>query len=97
MGFLSWIDLTVLVLYLIGITWIGSRFYRKDAALREYLLGSQGMKWLPVALSILAADTSAISYLGVPAWSFREDMKLNQNILTYVLAIPIVIWFFLPV
>ena len=63
--------------------------------MQEYLLGNKGMKWLPVALSILAADTSAVSYLGVPAWSFQENMRLNQNIFTYLLAIPIVIWLFL--
>ncbi|MEW5979558.1 MAG: sodium/solute symporter [Acidobacteriota bacterium] len=97
MGLLSLLDLTVIVSYFAGITWIGARFYRKSAGMQEYLLGSRGMKWLPVALSILAADTSAISYLGVPAWSFQHDMKLNQNILTLLLAIPIVIWLFVPI
>jgi Na+/proline symporter len=36
------------------------------------------MGWLPVALSILAADTSAVTYLAQPAWVFALDMKLNQ-------------------
>jgi SSS family transporter len=97
MGLLNLLDFTVIVGYLAGITWIGSRFYRKNASMQEYLLGGRGMKWLPVALSIMAADTSAISYLGVPAWSFQQNMRLNQNILTYLLAIPIVILVFLPV
>lgn len=97
MGLLNLLDLIVIIGYLAGITWIGARFYRRNANMQEYLLGGQGMKWLPVALSILAADTSAISYLGVPAWSFQQNMRLNQNILTYLLAIPIVIFLFLPV
>jgi Na+/proline symporter len=97
MGLLDLLDFTVIVGYLAGITWIGSRFYRKNANMQEYLLGGQGMKWLPVALSILAADTSAISYLAVPAWSFQQNMRLNQNVFTYLLAIPIVILLFLPV
>jgi SSS family transporter len=55
------------------------------------------MRWFPVALSILAADTSAISYLGYAGWSFRENVRYNLNIFTYLLAIPIVIVVFLPI
>jgi SSS family transporter len=90
-------DFLVIALYLCGITVIALRFYKKGAGLQEYLLGSKAMGWLPVALSILAADTSAVTYLGQPAWVFGHDMKLNQIILCYMIAIPIVIWFFLPV
>jgi solute:Na+ symporter, SSS family len=97
MGLLNAFDAIIIICYLIGITWIGSRYYKKDAGLKEYLQGSKVMKWFPVALSIIAADTSAISYLGLPAWSFREDMKLSMGILAYLLAIPIVIKLFLPV
>ncbi len=97
MGLLNAFDIGVIVFYIVGITVIGSRFYRKGTDMQEYLLGSKMMKWFPVALSIIAADTSAITYLGSPAWSFRENMKLNQIVLTYLLAIPIVVWLFLPI
>jgi SSS family transporter len=97
MNLLNSLDLAVIVLYLIGITYIGSRFYQKGVGLKEYLLGNNIMKWFPVALSILAADTSAITYLGTPAWTFQHDMKLSWGILAYFLAIPVVIWLFLPI
>jgi len=97
MKLLSPLDLMIIVLYLAGITWIGARFYRKDADLKEYLLGSNVMKWFPVALSILATDTSAITYLGSPAWAFQHDMKLSLGMLACFFAVPIVIWLFLPV
>ena len=97
MGLLNSLDLVVIISYLVGITVVGMRFYRKNTDMNEYLLGSKGMKWFPVALSILAADTSALTYLGVPAWSFRHDLKYNQWIFTYLIAVPIVIWLFLPI
>lgn len=97
MGLLNALDAIVIVSYLAGITWIGTRFYRKHAGMNEYLLGSKSMKWFPVALSIIAADTSAISYLGIPAWSFQYDMKLNQTIFMFLLAIPLFMWLFLPI
>ena len=97
MGLLNLVDLGVVVFYLAGITLIGSRFYRKNANMQDYIVGSRSMKWFPVAILILAADTSAISYMGVPAWSFQKDLKLNQSIFTFLVAIPIVIWLFLPI
>src|SRR5205814_7134707 len=97
MGLLNLLDLTVIVSYLMGITWIGSRFYQKETNLKEYLLGSKVMRWFPVALSILAADTSAITYLGSPAWAFQNNMKLSLGMFACFFAIPIVIWLFLPI
>ena len=97
MKLLNSLDLTIIAIYLIGITWIGTRFYQRDADLKEYLLGSKVMKWFPVALSILATDTSAITYLGSPAWAFQYNMKLSLGMLACFFAVPIVIWLFLPV
>src|SRR5436305_587408 len=97
MGLLNWADLCVVATYLAGITWLGSRFYRRGSDMQEYLRGGRSMKWFPVALSILASKTSAISYLGVPAWSFRNNTALNLEYLTYLLAVPIVVWVFVPV
>jgi SSS family solute:Na+ symporter len=97
MGLLNSLDIVVIVAYLVGITTVAIRFYQKNTEMNEYLLGSRGMKWFPVALSILAADTSALTYLGFPAWSFRHDLKYNQMIFPYLIAVPIVIWIFLPI
>ncbi len=97
MGLLNFLDLGLILSYLIGITAIGSRFYRKNVTTRDYLLGGKRMAWFPVALSILAADTSAITYLGTPAWSFLHDLKLNMVVFSYLLAIPVVIFLFVPI
>jgi len=94
---LSVLDITVVALYLVGIAAIGSYFYHRRARLQEYLLGNKAVAWLPVALSILAADMSSLTYLGTPAWVFTHDMKLNQIVLVYPIAVPIVIWLFLPI
>src|SRR5689334_21388998 len=89
-------DASVMALYLAGIAFVGALFYRRDAGLKEYLLGNRVMRWLPVSLSILAADTSIISYLGFPAWAFRRDMRLSLTAFNTLLAVPFVVWRFLP-
>lgn len=94
---LDWLDWSVIVAYVFGITAVGSWFYRHNTGLKEYLLGNRAMRWLPVTFSILAADTSAISYLGYTGWSFRQNMRYGLNVFAYLVAIPIVILFFLPI
>ena len=97
MGLLNLLDLTVIVGYLAGITWIGSRFYRKNATMQEYLLGGRGMKWLPGRFPLWPQTRAPFPILACRPGVFSQNMKLNQNILTYLLAIPIVILVFLPV
>jgi SSS family transporter len=93
---LTTLDLTVIALYILSITAIGLCFYQKNAGLKDFLLGGRSMSWLPVALSILAADTSVLTYLGQPAWVFAHDMKINQVVLGYLIAIPVLLLVFLP-
>src|SRR4030095_13165253 len=94
---LSLVDFAIVAGYLLAITLIGSRFYRRHSSLDEYFLGSKTMKWLPGTLSVIAPDTSAISYLGIPGWAYSRDMKLYLYALMYVATVPIVIRFFLPI
>ncbi len=97
MGILNSVDLLVVAVYLVGITIVGSLFYRRHTNTEEYLLGGKGVNWLVAAMSILAADTSAITYLGLPAWSFSHDLKMLVAGVTVILAVPIVVRFFLPI
>jgi hypothetical protein len=73
-GLLKPLDLVIVLFYVVSIALIGLQFYRRNADLQEYLLGSKKMKWLPVALSILVADSSAISYR-----VFRIRMARTQH------------------
>ena len=86
----------VVVVYLVVIAVIGSAFYKKQSTSKDYFLGGRAMSWLPVAISILAADMSAITVMGCPAWGFRHNLELLVVACGYPLAAPIVIYVFLP-
>jgi Na+/proline symporter len=51
---------------------------------------------LPVGISLIAADLSAISVMGSPAWSFRNNMMLLWLSVGYPLMAPVVIKVFVP-
>ena len=66
MGF-STIDYLVLVAYLVGITLFGMQFRRSQHTVRDYFIGARTTSWIVISLSIVAAETSTLTVIGVPA------------------------------
>ena len=89
----SWV---IVVCYIVAITTIGSLFYRKHTSAPEYFLGGRRMSALPVAISLVAADLSAATYMGAPAWCYSRNMELFLVVGTYLLVAPVVIYLFIP-
>ena len=90
------IDYVMVILYLVAITALGSSFYRRRTTQKEYFLGGRMMWWLPAGISIIAADLSAITVMGSPAWAFRNNLELVWHSAGYVLVAPLVILVFVP-
>ena len=54
------------------------------------------MSWLPVGISIMAADLSAITLMGLPGWSFKNNLQLAWLVLAPWIAAPVIIHVFVP-
>lgn len=54
------------------------------------------MAWIPVAISIVASDTSALTLLGNPGYTFSHDLRIVFYVFGYSAAAWLVIWLFLP-
>lgn len=65
-----WIDVVVLVLYFVTIVSIGLYAGRRQRNLEDFALGGRKMPWWTVMFSIIAAETSAATFVGVPAESY---------------------------
>jgi SSS family transporter len=66
-----WIDAFVLVVYFSGIVGIGLWAGRRNRNLTEFALGGRSIPWWAVLASIIAAETSAATFLGTPAEGFK--------------------------
>jgi SSS family transporter len=66
-----WIDGVVILLYFALIVGIGLRAGRGNATLKEFALGGRAIPWWAVLASIIAAETSAATFLGTPAEGFK--------------------------
>src|SRR5215813_14093210 len=79
-------DWIIIVVYLLGIIGLGVGFGRDQHTTRDYFLGSKSIPWWGIGLSIVAAETSALTIIGVPGMAYGEAMAFIQMIVGYVIA-----------
>jgi SSS family solute:Na+ symporter len=90
------LDYIVVITYLAAIAVLGSSFYRRGTTSKEYFLGGRSMSWVPVGISIIAADLSAVTVMGTPAWAFDHNLELFIMGFGYPLMAPLIIYVFVP-
>src|SRR5690242_13223964 len=79
-------DWSIIVLYLLGIVGLGVWFGKDQRNTRDYFLGSRNVPWWGIGLSIVAAETSALTIIGVPAMAYGGNIAFIQMIVGYVIA-----------
>ncbi len=79
-------DWLVIFLYLGGIILLGVWFGKDQKNTRDYFLGGKNIPWWGIGLSIVAAETSALTIIGVPSMAFGTNMAFLQMIVGYVIA-----------
>src|SRR5204862_3343470 len=65
------IDTAVLLAYFVGIIALGLWAGRRNRNLEDFSLGSRSIPWWAVLASIIAAETTAATFLGTPAEGFK--------------------------
>ena len=86
MNYFSPGDWMVIALYLLGVVALGLWFGKDQRTTRDYFLGSKNVPWWGIGLSIVAAETSALTIIGVPAMAYGTDLTFVQMLIGYVLA-----------
>jgi len=79
-------DWLIILTYLGGIIALGMWFGKDQHNVRDYFLGGKSTSWWVIGLSIVAAETSALTIIGVPGLAFGGNMALLQMIIGYVIA-----------
>src|SRR5271165_5615507 len=93
---MRWLDLGVIAVYLVAITWFGARFRSSQKTLRDYFLGGHSAPWWAIGLSIVSAETSTLTVIGTPALSFNGNFQFLQVVFGYLLARVLISVLFLP-
>ena len=84
---MRYLDLGVILVYLVAITWFGARFRGSSRkSLKDYFLGGRSTPWWAISLSIVSAETSTLTIVGTPALSFAGNLGFLQIVFGYLLA-----------
>ncbi len=96
MGF-SLIDYIIVLTYLCGVTLIGvyiGKLQKKTT--REYFLGGKEMSWWSVGFSIVASETSTLTFISIPGLAYKSDMHFLQLAVGYFFGRLLVSLLFIP-
>ena len=93
---MRYLDLAVILAYLIAITWFGARFRKGQTSLSDYFLGGRNTPWWAISLSIVSAETSTLTIVGTPGLSFAGNLGFLQIVFGYLLARVVISLLFLP-
>ena len=83
---MRYLDLGVILAYLVAITWFGAHFRKGQKSLRDYFLGGRSAPWWAISLSIISAETSTLTIVGTPGLSFLGNLGFLQIVFGYLLA-----------
>ncbi|HIA52327.1 MAG TPA: sodium:proline symporter [Candidatus Melainabacteria bacterium] len=65
------IDIAVILAYFGAVMFVGLRFAEKESNLESFALGGRSIPWWAVLASIIAAETSAATFLGTPGEGYK--------------------------
>lgn len=92
------VDLVIIFGYLIGIVLFGAWFARKQKTTSDYFLGNRSVPWWAVAASIVATETSTITFISVPGIAFARggNFQFLQLVFGYLLGRIVIALLFIP-
>ncbi|MGD8867550.1 MAG: sodium:solute symporter [Gemmatimonadales bacterium] len=90
------LDFAVLVLYLIGVTAWGAWLGRGQRSGSDYFLGRRSLPWGAVMLSVVATETSTLTFLSIPGVAYFGTLGFFQLTFGYLLGRATVAFALLP-
>lgn len=84
MNSISFLDLVVIVAYLIGVTLWGAWLGRGQKGGTDYFLGNRELPWGAVMLSVVATETSTLTFLSIPGVAYLGTMAFLQLTVGYL-------------
>jgi SSS family solute:Na+ symporter len=93
---LAAVDVAIVLLYVLGTIGLGAWFSRRQHNLSTYFVGDRNVSWWLVLISIVATETSTVTFLSVPGMAFRGDFTFLQLAFGYVVGRALIAWFLVP-
>ncbi len=90
------IDLAIIILFLAGNTLFGLWHGKSNKSTKDYFIGNHTLPWVVSMLSIVASETSVLTFVSVPGLAFRGDWSFLQLAIGYIIGRILVSFVLLP-
>lgn len=90
------LDIAIVGAYLVFVATVGFFVGRRQKTTEDYFLGSRRIAWWLAGLSLIATETSALTFIGAPTQSLRGDWRYLQFALGAILGKLFVAKFLIP-
>jgi len=90
------LDLAVLLVYLVGTTALGMWLGRDQKDSKDYFVGDQSIPWWAILFSVVATETSALTFISIPGLAYIGNMSFMQITLGYLLGRIVIAYTLLP-
>jgi len=90
------IDLAIVGVYLVGVIVFGVWISGRQRNATDFTVGDRNIPWWAVLFSIVATETSTVTFLSVPAVAYAGNLTFWQLSLGYVLGRYVIVYMLLP-
>jgi len=90
------LDVAVVIAYLLGVTLLGIWVGRRQKDSKDYFVAGREIPWWAVLFSVVASETSALTFISIPGTAYLTDLGFLQLATGYLLGRIVVAKVLLP-
>ena len=90
------VDLLILLAYMAGVVAFGTWVGRATRSAADFMVGGRDLPWWVILFSIVATETSTVTFLSIPGFAYGRDMTWLQIVIGFVLGRFLVSFLLLP-
>lgn len=90
------IDYVIIAVYLLGVAIFGAVSGGRQKNAKDYFLGGKKMTWWSVGFSIVASETSTLTFISIPGLAYKGNMHFLQLVFGYFIGRLFVSLVFIP-
>jgi SSS family transporter len=93
---LNALDFVVIIGYLVGITLLGMWVGRRQRDAKDYFIADRAIPWWAVMFSIVASETSALTFISIPGLAYRTNLGFLEIATGYLVGRIVLAYTLLP-
>ncbi|MFI5779473.1 sodium:solute symporter [Nocardia sp. NPDC051570] len=91
------LNLAVIVVYLVGVGWVGLRRSGRQRSSGDYFVGDGKMPWWAVCFSVVATETSVLTVISIPGGAYTDQAFGNVELaMGYIIGRTVVAFVLIP-